>query len=69
MMLEYLTQCGSGKKRDFMRLLLSKMPDVLSKKQKEHKVQYLLKSLKNKGLIQMDSDNPRTASWVLSKKD
>jgi ATP-dependent DNA helicase RecG len=69
MMLEYLTQFGSGKKRDFMRLLLSKMPDVLSKKQKEHKVQYLLKSLKNNGLIQMDSDSPRTASWVLSQKD
>jgi ATP-dependent DNA helicase RecG len=52
-----------------MELLLSKLPDVLSDKQKEYKVQYLLKSLKNSGTISLDSDNSRTASWVLSKKD
>jgi ATP-dependent DNA helicase RecG len=69
MMIEYLTQFGSGKKKDFMGLLLSKLPDVLSEKQKEYKIQYLLKSLRSSGVIQLDSENPRTASWVLSKKD
>jgi ATP-dependent DNA helicase RecG len=69
MMIEYLTRFESGKKKDFMELLLSKLPDVLSDKQKEYKVQYLLKSLKNSGIIHLDSDNSRTASWVLSKKD
>lgn len=69
MMIEYLTKFGSGKKKDFMGLLLSKLPDVLSEKQKEYKIQYLLKSLKSSGVIQLDSENPRTASWVLSKTD
>jgi ATP-dependent DNA helicase RecG len=69
MVIEYLTRFESGKKKDFMELLLSKLPDVLSEKQKEYKVQYLLKSLKNSGIIRLDSNNSRTASWVLSKKD
>jgi ATP-dependent DNA helicase RecG len=69
MMIEYLTQFGKGKKKDFMGLLLSKLPDVLSEKQKEYKVQNLLKSLKNSGVIETDSDNPRSASWILSKTD
>jgi ATP-dependent DNA helicase RecG len=68
MIIEYLTQFGSGKKKDFMSLLLSKLPEVLSEKQKEYKIQYLLKTLKNHGVIQMDSENPRAASWILSKK-
>jgi ATP-dependent DNA helicase RecG len=49
--------------------LLSKLPDVLSDKQKEYKVQNLLKSLKSSGMIHLDSDNTRIASWVLSKSD
>jgi ATP-dependent DNA helicase RecG len=69
MIIGYLAQFGSGKKKDFMGLLLSKLPDVLSDKQKEYKVQNLLKSLKNSGMIHLDSDNTRTASWVLSKSD
>ena len=68
MIIEYLTQFGSGKKKDFLGLLLSKLPDILSKKQKEYKVQYLLKSLKNSSVIELDSNNSRSASWVLSKR-
>ena len=44
MIVEYLSQFGNGKKKDFLGLLLSKLPDILSKKQKEYKVQYLLKA-------------------------
>jgi ATP-dependent DNA helicase RecG len=55
MIIEYLDKFGSGKKKDFMGLLLSKLPDVLSEKQKEYKVQNLLKSLKNSGAIHLDS--------------
>jgi ATP-dependent DNA helicase RecG len=69
MIIEYLVRFESGKKKDFMGLLLSKLPDVLSEKQKEYKVQNLLKSLKNSGAIHLDSNNPRRASWVLSEKD
>jgi hypothetical protein len=47
---------------------LSKLPDVLSEEKKDYKIQNLLKSLKNSGIIRLDSDNPRAASWVLSKK-
>jgi ATP-dependent DNA helicase RecG len=68
LIIEYLTQFGRGKKKDFMNLLLGKLPDVLGKKQKEYKVKNLLKALKNSGVIQLDSENPRTASWILSKK-
>jgi len=68
MIVEYITQFGKGKKKDFLDLLLSKLPDVLSKSQKIFKVQNLLKSLKNSGIIEMDSENTRTASWILSKK-
>jgi ATP-dependent DNA helicase RecG len=64
MIIEYLTQFGNGKKKDFMGLLLS---DTLSDKQKEYKVKNLLKSLRGDGVICLDSDNPRTASWVLGK--
>jgi ATP-dependent DNA helicase RecG len=67
MIIEYLTQFESGKKKDFMGLLLSKLPDALSDKQKEYKVRNLLKALKGDGVICLDSDNPRTASWVLGK--
>jgi ATP-dependent DNA helicase RecG len=34
LIIEYLTQFGSGKKKDIMSLLLGKLPDVLSKKTK-----------------------------------
>jgi ATP-dependent DNA helicase RecG len=68
LIIEYLTQFGSGKKKDFMELLLGKLPEVLGKTQKENKVKNLLKSLKNSGVIKLDVGNPRTASWILSKK-
>jgi ATP-dependent DNA helicase RecG len=69
LIVEYLEQFGSGKKKDFKSLLLSKLPDVLSEEKKDYKIQNLLKSLKNSGIIRVDSGNLRTASWVLSKKD
>jgi ATP-dependent DNA helicase RecG len=59
MMIECLFQFGKGKKKDSMGLLLSKLPDVLSEKQKEYKVQNLLKSLKNSGVIKLDSGNKK----------
>jgi hypothetical protein len=61
LIIEYLNQFGSGKKRDFMELLLGKA-------QKENKVKYLLKFPKNSGAIDLDAGNPCTASWILSKK-
>jgi hypothetical protein len=67
--LECLLQFGSGKKKDFMGLLLSKLPDVLSAKKNEYKIQNLLKSLKTNGVIVLGSKNSRTASCVLSKSN
>jgi hypothetical protein len=49
--LDYLEKFGIGKKVDFEAILLDKLPDVLSGKQKRNKIKNNLQKLKNKGLI------------------
>jgi ATP-dependent DNA helicase RecG len=61
--LEYLKKFGSGKRGDFEEILLTKLPDVLSRDQKRHKVKNNLQTLKNKGLI-----FPEGKVWQMSKK-
>ncbi len=65
--LDYLKKYRKGKKKDFIELLSDKLPDVLTAKQKETKVRYFLQTLKNEGLITLDSTNKRLANWILSK--
>lgn len=65
--LDYLKKYGKGKKKDFIELLSDKLPDVLTAKQKESKVRYFLQTLKNEGLITLDSTNKRLANWILNK--
>lgn len=67
LIIDYLKQWGKGAKRDFSKLLFSKLPEVLDEKQKEHKVQNLLKALKREQKVTTDSPNRRTAYWVLAK--
>ncbi|WP_253205986.1 ATP-binding protein [Clostridium estertheticum] len=69
LIVDYLKQWKKGKKKDFMDLLLSKLPDVLDENQKEHKVRNLLSSMKATGIIETDSNNNRLANWVLVKKN
>ncbi|UXN36722.1 putative DNA binding domain-containing protein [Avibacterium paragallinarum] len=51
LIIEYLTQFKTAKRKDIDRLLLDKLPAVLDDKQKYHKVKNLLQSLKNQGII------------------
>ncbi len=47
---------------DINRLLLDKLPDVLSEKQKENKIKNLLQIMKNEGLIEISGK-----LWKMSK--
>jgi ATP-dependent DNA helicase RecG len=69
LIIDYLEKWKKGRKKDFMDLLLNKLPDVLDEKQKESKVRNLLSSMKSAGIVDTDSDNNRLANWVLVKKD
>ena len=42
------------RKKDFKRLLLNKLPDALSDKQKNNKIDNLLRSLREKGDVFVD---------------
>ena len=67
--LNYLETYKAGKKKDFLILLKDKLPDTMSDKQKLYKVQNLLQSLRKEGVITLDSDNVRTANWVLAESN
>ena len=69
MIIDYLKEFKRANKKDLMKLLISKLPEVLDDKQKEYKIQYLIQSLKRDGVIQPDSDNKRRACWVFRHKD
>lgn len=59
---EYIERFGKAKRSDIDTLLLDKLPDVLDKTQKNHKVKNLLQALKHEGLIK-----PEGKSWRISK--
>ena len=68
MIVDFLQTWGKGKKRDFDRLLMDKLSDSLTDKQKKDKVRNLLASLRAAGIIQTDSDNHQKSHWILTKK-
>ena len=65
MMVEHLKTYGSGKKSDFMNLILPELPRTLNEKQRENKVKNLLKTLKNEGIIDTNASRGKNAEWVL----
>ena len=65
--ISYLKKFGKGKKQDFVELLREKMSDSLNDKQKTERVKYILSKMKDKGIITLDSNNKRTANWILKK--
>ncbi|HEY8889659.1 MAG TPA: RNA-binding domain-containing protein [Clostridium sp.] len=67
LIVDYLKQWKKGKKKDFMELLFSKLPDVLDEKQKENKVRNLLTAMKREGIITTDTDNQQKSYWILTK--
>lgn len=59
---DYLEQFGTGKRADFEKILLDKLPDVLDITQKKNKVKNNLQSLKKQGIIE-----PFGKTWRMSK--
>ncbi|MBQ8983801.1 MAG: transcriptional regulator, partial [Lachnospiraceae bacterium] len=68
MILNYIKEFGSAKRADIRELIIDKLPENLTYKQKERKILTLLTSLKNKGIITTDSSNKQMTSWVLVEK-
>jgi len=62
LIVDYLKQWKKGKKKDFMELFFSKLPDLLDEKQKENKVRNVLTTMKATEIINIDSDNRRLAN-------
>jgi ATP-dependent DNA helicase RecG len=61
MIVDYLTKFKTGTREDFERIILDKLPDVLSDTQKKNKIRNILQVLKNKGVIEIDKGK----SWKL----
>ena len=61
MIVDYLTKFKTGTREDFERVILDKLPDVLSDTQKKNKIRNILQVLKNKGVIEIDKGK----SWKL----
>lgn len=68
LIVKYLEQYGSAKKRDIRELLWDKLPEVMEEQQKEDKVRNLLSSLRKKGIIATDSTNQQRSSWILADR-
>lgn len=67
LIVKYLEQYGSAKKRDVRELLWDKLPEVMDDKQKESKVKNLLAQMRRMGIITTDSENQQKSSWILVK--
>jgi len=62
--LDYLTKFNSGKKEDFEKILLDKLPDVLNLEQKKNKVKNNLQTLRKNGVIRIVGK-----IWEMSKNN
>ncbi|MDA3854007.1 MAG: putative DNA binding domain-containing protein, partial [Bacteroidales bacterium] len=61
---DYLTKFGKGKRSDFEKILLNKLPEVLNDDQKRNKIKNNLQALKKEGAI-----IPEGKLWKKSKKE
>ncbi len=66
LIIQYLQQYGKAKKKDLRQLLIDKLPDSLSNKQKEAKLGNLLTSLRKKGVIKTSDSNQQKSYWILA---
>ena len=67
LIIDYLKKWQKGKKSDFEKLLIDKLPDSMSDKQKKDKVRNLLAALRGAGVIKTDSPNHQISNWILTK--
>ena len=68
LIVKYLEQYGSAKKRDVKELLWDKLPEVMDDKQKESKIVNLLTSMRKKEIIKTNSKNQQISFWILTEK-
>ncbi len=61
---EYLRTFKKGNRAEIERVLLPKLPGILSEPQKQHKIKNLLQAMKKEGRIEVDDNR----YWILSKK-
>ena len=62
MILDYLKEFKEGKKDDFEKILLDKLPEILDISQKKNKIKNILQSMKKQGNIKVDGK-----FWKMSK--
>ncbi|WP_194973669.1 ATP-binding protein [Aquiflexum lacus] len=62
MILDYIQKFGEGRREDFEKVLLDKLPDVLGIDQKRNKVRNILQKMRREGLIV-----PEGKTWKMSK--
>jgi len=62
MILDYLKEFKEGKKDDFEKILLDKLPEILDISQKKNKIKNILQSMKNEGMIRVEGK-----IWKMSK--
>lgn len=60
--LDYLKEFKEGKKDDFEKILLDKLPEILDISQKKNKIKNILQSMKNQGNIRIEGK-----IWKMSK--
>jgi ATP-dependent DNA helicase RecG len=65
LIVDYLKTKGEGRRADFARLLGGKLSDLLTEKQKETKIKYLLQKLRRSGVLVSDG-NTKAAIWRLA---
>lgn len=66
LIVQYLKKYGKAQRKDIRKLLMDKLPDSLSDKQKEYKIGNLLSSLKRRGIIKTSSSNQQKSFWILA---
>ena len=59
----YLEEFRKAKKSDFIKVLLDKLPDILSEEQKANKIKNYLQELRIEGLIENEGKH-----WIMAKK-
>ena len=67
LIIDYLKKWGKGRKSDFDALLLDKLPDSMTERQKKTKIRNLLTVLRAAGKIKTDSPNHQKSNWVLNE--
>lgn len=66
-LISYLKKFKNAHRKDIDELLLGKVPDVLSEKQKKTFVKNLLQEMRRAEILELEGKN-RWATWALSKK-